>query len=540
MTLPYALRCLRIIAPKLVMLTAAIVALRFAMLGSYPLSDNTESRYAEIARHMVASANWVTLMLPGDVVFWGKPPLSSWASAAGLQILGINEWGARLPVAMMGLGVTALTWGWAKVHDLRVGLLALSLLWGSVVFFASAGAVMTDMALMLSVTLGLSGFRSALAGADTRSRRLGAICLAAGLAAGLLAKGPVAIILILGPIVIYAATSRQALHSTWAVPWFKVLLASMVIAFPWYALAEMRTPGFLEYFIVGEHWKRFTQPGWTGDLYGTAHEQPRGLIWLFLACGLMPWTLLVPFLLIGRRQALRSTNPRPPRLRLPIDDAPLLIAWLLVPVLFFTLSRNILWTYILPVVPAAAILCARWLARDPRQRRVHATVCAGLIVVMAVASSLLLWQADSGGVRSAKGILAAAKAQGHAIREVVFLGPVPSSASFYSRGNLTGGVTIEQLMAGLDVPSGLNAEHAHQLIAASSRDWDALPDAFRRGYPILAHVGGYVLLESPRGATPTGRQRGVSAGTTSGEARKPLDGRDVCVDSCHRPDEPAV
>ena len=54
----------------------------------------------------------------------------------------------------------------------------------------------------------------------------------------------------------------------------------------------MRNPGFLDYFIVGEHIQRFLVPGWTGDLYGRAHDVPRGGIWLFFLLGALPWGLL--------------------------------------------------------------------------------------------------------------------------------------------------------------------------------------------------------------------------------------------------------
>ena len=65
---------------------------------------------------------------------------------------------------------------------------------------------------------------------------------------------------------------------------------------PWYLLAERKTPGFLDYFLVGEHWRRFTVPGWDGDRYGNAHLEPRGMIWAFLLQACLPWSLLLPLL----------------------------------------------------------------------------------------------------------------------------------------------------------------------------------------------------------------------------------------------------
>jgi hypothetical protein len=57
---------------------------------------------------------------------------------------------------------------------------------------------------------------------------------------------------------------------------------------PRYVLAELRTPGFLQYFLMGEHWHRFVTPGWTGDLSGKAHAFPRGSIWPFAIAACLP------------------------------------------------------------------------------------------------------------------------------------------------------------------------------------------------------------------------------------------------------------
>ena len=69
-------------------------------------------------------------------------------------------------------------------------------------------------------------------------------------------------------------------------------MATAIVVVPWYWAAEHASPGFLDYFLVGEHWKRFVEPGWTGDLYGTAHARPHGMIWLFWIASGLPWSLL--------------------------------------------------------------------------------------------------------------------------------------------------------------------------------------------------------------------------------------------------------
>jgi 4-amino-4-deoxy-L-arabinose transferase-like glycosyltransferase len=71
---------------------------------------------------------------------------------------------------------------------------------------------------------------------------------------------------------------------------FSGLLLMSLIAVPWYYLAEQETKGFLEYFIIGEHFKRFfDSDGWDGDKYGFAKTQPLGIIWVFLFAFAFPW-----------------------------------------------------------------------------------------------------------------------------------------------------------------------------------------------------------------------------------------------------------
>src|SRR5205085_1638205 len=62
-------------------------------------------------------------------------------------------------------------------------------------------------------------------------------------------------------------------------PWFSGILLMLALSVPWFIMAEHRTPGFLNYYFVGEHWKRFTHPHWK-SLYGSAHRQPPGTVWI--------------------------------------------------------------------------------------------------------------------------------------------------------------------------------------------------------------------------------------------------------------------
>jgi len=90
----------------ILLLLVVVVVVRLATLPAYPLLDPTESRYAEIARKMLETGNWLVPQVDYGVPFWGKPPLSIWLSAAAMAVLGVNEFAARLPDRMRLSGFT--------------------------------------------------------------------------------------------------------------------------------------------------------------------------------------------------------------------------------------------------------------------------------------------------------------------------------------------------------------------------------------------------------------------------------------------------
>jgi hypothetical protein len=158
----------------------------------------------------------------------------------------------------------------------------------------------------------------------------------------------------------------------------------LAIAAPWYLLAERATPGFLQYFVVGEHFQRFVVKEWTGDLYGGPRNHPYGTIWLFGLIAALPWSLLVlaaPFW-PRLRQAVFS--------RAMIDEPWLsyLLFWNLASLVFFTFPRILLITYVAMGLPAFALLVAHIL-RDAGLERRRAVAATAALIPAAIAVALL-------------------------------------------------------------------------------------------------------------------------------------------------------
>jgi 4-amino-4-deoxy-L-arabinose transferase-like glycosyltransferase len=346
---------------KLLLLLILLAAsIRLATLGCYPLTDNTEARYAEVSQEMVASGNWITPQLHGDK-YWSKPPLSIWAASASMALLGRNEFSARLPAFLFSMVIAAIVFALARRKGGNLfACVACMVLLSTALFFVSGGAVMTDAALALGTTLSMGSFWLAVQDGE-KSNSIQAYLFFVGLAVGLLAKGPVAVVLTFMPIALWA-TWKKRWRQTWIrLPWISGLILTAVLALPWYMAAEHRTPGFLRYFIIGEHWDRFVHAGWAGDLYGSAHSQPRGMIWLFWIAAAFPWSIPACGFLFGRKRFRRSLKGL-----LHADDwTAYFLAWALWPMVFFTLAGNILWTYVLPGLPAFALLMARRIVPPP-------------------------------------------------------------------------------------------------------------------------------------------------------------------------------
>jgi 4-amino-4-deoxy-L-arabinose transferase-like glycosyltransferase len=478
---------------------ATVVLVRLASLGLVPLADTSEARYGDIGRRMLELGDWITPWFDDGVPFWGKPPLYTWLTAGGMALFGFGEFGARVGHFAAGVLVAAVVWDWQRRdHGPLRGQLAVALLWASALFYLCAGAVLTDMALLAGLVLAMRGFWRALH-APAQEARLEGWLLFVGLGIGLLAKGPIVIVLAAPPVLAWLLATGQVARTWRALPWLRGVLLMLAIAAPWYLLAERKTPGFLDYFLVGEHWRRFTVPGWDGDRYGNAHLEPRGMIWAFLLQACLPWTLLLPLLAWGRRRssvpeggavAPDATSAAPTATRIGVY----LWAWALWPCVFFTVSRNILWTYVLPGLPALAILGAAWLARDSRTARTQRLVALGLALTALLFVGATAKRVLEGEVKSAKAVIAAFEARRSAADELVFVGTNQFSVAFYGHGRYRPLPDFSALEARLQAEGVATAAGGGRYVAIRRWSDEQPPAALRARLQPEGTYQGYELL----------------------------------------------
>lgn len=423
---------------------AAWVTLAIALLlplisiAVIPFYDTSEPRYAEIARVMVETGDWITPWFSTDVPFWGKPPLSFWAQAMSMKAFGFTEFAGRFPSWICLLLTNAiLIAGLRSLAGLRVALWAAIVYSTCALVYISSGAVLTDPFLALGTTLSLISFAMV---AQSHSLSVRAFSwwqygFFVGLAIGLLAKGPLAVVLICAPVLPWSILHRRTSSLSAALPWGRGLLVVVALSLPWYILAELKTPGFLDYFIVGEHFRRFLDPGWAGDLYGSAHMRPPGMIWIYWLQASFPWGVLLLGAAFGTllsarlRWAMRSI----------VQDR-LFSYWLasaLFTPLFFTFSANILWTYLLPSLAGFSVLFAMLAVEVSKRFSLSESKLvspAGIVPAVILALSVIAW--TNPDLRNTeRSLVHYVMQQQDASAPLFYLSTPPFSAQFYSSGH---------------------------------------------------------------------------------------------------------
>ena len=425
-----------------VMIIAALIIVRLISLALYPLMDMTEGRYGEIARKMAEMNDWITPWYDTGVPFWGKPPLSFWMSAIGVKFFGVNEFAVRFPHFLAALLVIVIAYDWAKKSQINP-FYVIIILSTSFIFLVSSGAVMTDMALCVGSTLALRACWLSLRGKESAKKRE-QVLFFIGLSIMLLAKGPVGWVLVFLPIGLWALLSKSIKETWQGLAWIIGGLAAILVVTPWYLLAEQHTPGFLHCFFVGEHWQRFTVSGWKGDLYGTAHATRHGTIWLQFIYATLPWSFILAISAWVYRKSAVSKRPATEK-----DLSLFLLLATISPCLFFTMSGNILWTYILPGVPAFAMLLALYLDKLGEaiaKKILFIGTTASALVFVSVLSTLTIGHAAD--LKSAKSITQLYEAQNMTkdhMAPLVFLGDRPYSAMFYSHGLALKMASLEEI-----------------------------------------------------------------------------------------------
>lgn len=356
---------------RLALAAAALIALLglIVELGGYPLLDPDEGRNAEVAREMAVSGDYLVPRLNG-LPYADKPVLFFAATAASIDLLGVGETAARLPsLAFTLMTLAFVAWYGRRLFGGDAGWIAAVAATTTPFTLAYARTVIFDAALTLWVVLSIAGFQQAIDGSQepphTQDRSTYWRALAWGaMALGVLTKGPIAIALPLMVALPYALWRRRARRLVDQV----APLLFLALVLPWLFAMSRAVPDFLGYALLTETAGRLTN----GELERT------GPLWYFLAilpAAALPWSVIA---LAGWWRARRSSRPWDARFVF-------LALWILVPLVFFTLSQSKRPQYVLPLMPAFGLVAGGLWSK--RQRPAGARAAA---VVLALIGGFLL------------------------------------------------------------------------------------------------------------------------------------------------------
>jgi 4-amino-4-deoxy-L-arabinose transferase-like glycosyltransferase len=381
-----------------VLLLAGFCAfLFFYGLASFGLIGADEPRYAQVAREMLDHRDWITPTLGGRA-WLEKPPLYYWQAMLAYSLFGVSDLAARLPSAvdatLLVIAVYLFFRRFRRGVEVDAALITASC--AGMIGYARAAAM--DMPLAATFSVGILAW---WAWRESEKK----IYLAAFyfcMALGMLAKGPVAPFLAAIVILLFAAAVRE-----WRLIvrtlWFPGVLLFCAVALPWYCAVQLRNPQFFREFILEHNLARFSS-----NLYH--HPEPFWYYVPVLAVALLPWIVFVIVALVETVRSWPESLRHPERSRFSggakdlagsehgaipreiprpagesaglRDDASAIsrdsarslpdhelqfnvfaACWLIVPVVFFSVSRSKLPGYILPAVPAGAVLLADYLRR---------------------------------------------------------------------------------------------------------------------------------------------------------------------------------
>ena len=338
-----------------------------------PLMEDDEGLHAAIAVEMVERGDWTVPRLLTEP-FLDKPILYFWMQAASLATFGPSEFSVRLPGTLMALaGVAATGWlGWT-MFGAAVGRWAALCYATMLLPYAVSLAPLHDLVMVPLVAVAMGAFWRASNAASTGA--LARWTLVAGVALGfsMLGKGLTGVGLVGVGMATWLLWTR-ALSWRMVLAGAAAIVIGAAIAWPWYAAMERASPGYLHYFFMERH-----VAGVTDDTQRHAGRP----FWYYLPivlAGAWPWW----FGAWPRARAVLADRER------------LLVSWFLGDLVLLSVAGSKLATYLLPALPALALLAAHRLATDasagsPRRAwlRVASAVTAA---VPALGVAFLWWQ----------------------------------------------------------------------------------------------------------------------------------------------------
>jgi len=375
----------KLVAVQLALVVGVCAFFFFFGLGAFGLTGADEPRCAQIARERLARHDWIVPTRNG-APWLEKPALLYWKMMNSYSIFGVSDWAARVPAAFHAMPL--VLWIFFFMRRFRFA----SELDAAMIAASSAGMIgfgrgaSTDMLVSAPFALAMMSWWTW----SQTGKKLWLVIFYGLLGVGALAKGPVApalAVLVVGAYAVLRRDGKIFVRSL-SIPGFVLFFA---IVLPWFVAVQIKVPRFFRVFFIEHNLERFGT-----NLY--QHSQP---FWYYIPVFLLaalPWTFFaLPALVEAGRNAFRRESPESSTATADDGLPSFLFLWIVVPILFFSISRAKLPGYILPAIPAAALLTADYIHRLKAVPRLltalHALLCAMLLVGALMAPFAMVKQA---------------------------------------------------------------------------------------------------------------------------------------------------
>lgn len=363
----------------------------FYGLGAFGLIGADEPRYAQVAREMLERHDWITPTLNGRP-WLEKPPLYYWQAMTAYSLFGVSDTAARIPAAfdatLLVVAVYLFFFKFRRGGEIDAALIAASC--AEIIGFGRAAS--TDMPLAATFGIALLAWWAW----HESEKKIYLALFHVFIAAGMLAKGPVAPFLAAVTIAVFALAARES-RAVIRTLWPPGVLLFCVVGLPWYLAVQLRNPQFFREFILQHNLARFSS-----NLYH--HPEPFWYYVPVVALALVPWIVPVIGAIVESLRAWWSERKSADS-DLEMKFRVFACAWLFVPLMFFSASRSKLPGYILPAVPAGAVLLGDYLLQHLKENRavarwmivLHAVIASAPIVPAVLVNSLVLEHHLPGG-----------------------------------------------------------------------------------------------------------------------------------------------
>jgi 4-amino-4-deoxy-L-arabinose transferase-like glycosyltransferase len=357
--------------------------------------DDVDAVQAQIARNMLQSGDWVTARLNG-VAYLEKSPLIYWMMAVSMAVFGPHDWAARIPLALLTVGLCWLTYRFARwAFGATAGLYAGLVISTSVGLFLFTRIQIPDAMLTLTIAGALWCLVRALEDDEPQPRHW-AYGFWACIGVGLLLKGLIAALFPVATAALYLYFAKRDWRRTYP---FTGVWITLAIAAPWHLVATLRNPpyfdltmssepgvyrGFFWFYFMNEHVLRFLNMRYPRD-YNTV---PRLYFWLFHLLWFFPWSLYLPA--VFKSTVQRDTRAGRARV--------LCICWILFVLVFFSFSTTQEY-YSMPIYPAMAMLLGMTLAEDGKLIPFGTRMAAAVATMAAATIAAILYAVKDQVVR---------------------------------------------------------------------------------------------------------------------------------------------